>query len=306
MLKECNSLSPEVLDHLNKTIMARREEERIDYKMLIDLSNKEGKSELAKDVSAIANTPGNGSGYILIGLKDPESIEEDEGIICGYDCYSIDSFWGQVSQALTNYLDMPPRVKCHEVITSTNEKKVIVIEIFQSYSRPHSIKRSSEKIKENQVWIRRGPHSFTANTKEIEEMFRGARRWIVVNFSTHSFTEEHKEQVRLMGHGTVERVIEAPMQLDNLQSFDAQVKNVVCAVKLTIDDWQSKPILILLPGFAPAAGVLLARLHGMRGNFPSFVRMKPAGGLFDVAEIVDLHSIREEGRLTRVSGLNQA
>ena len=303
VLKTCNSLSRDVLDYLTEKIMSRREEERIDYKSSIDLGNEEGKVELAKDISAIANTPGSGSGYILIGLIDPDKIKEDVDIFCGYHCDSIDQFWGQVSQALSKYLDVPPRIACHEILTSS-DKNIVVIEVFQSYNRPHSVKRSSGDFVENQVWIRRGPHSFNANTNEIKEMLQGVRSWIVINFSTHPFTDVHKEQIRCMGYGIVDQVIEVPMQLDNLQSFDMQVKQFVGSVGLTMHQWKSMPILILLPGFAPAAGVLLALLHGMRGHFLSFIRMKPAGGLFEVAEVVDLHLIREDGRLARVGGFN--
>ncbi len=65
-----------------------------------------------------------------------------------------------------------------------------------------------------------------------------------------------------------------------------------------------KPAYLLVnpPGFAPAAFVLLAELHGRIGHFPALIRLRPKPGpvtTYEVAEIPNLQSIREEARRRR-------
>ncbi|MFL5624460.1 MAG: CRISPR-associated protein Csx15, partial [Ktedonobacteraceae bacterium] len=66
--------------------------------------------------------------------------------------------------------------------------------------------------------------------------------------------------------------------------------------------WQTRPLLINPPGFAPAAFVLLAELHGRIGHFPSLIRLRPKAGPvtgYEVAELLNLQSIRDTARLRR-------
>ena len=49
-------------------------------------------------------------------------------------------------------------------------------------------------------------------------------------------------------------------------------------------------------GYAPAAFVLLAELHGRIGRFPSLIRLRPKVGplpAYEVAALLNLQSIRE-------------
>ena len=68
------------------------------------------------------------------------------------------------------------------------------------------------------------------------------------------------------------------------------------------EEWQTSPLLINPPGYAPAAFVLLAELHGRIGHFPSLIRLRPKPGpvtTYEVAELLNLQAIREEARLRR-------
>lgn len=68
------------------------------------------------------------------------------------------------------------------------------------------------------------------------------------------------------------------------------------------EEWQTHPLLINPPGYAPAAFVLLAELHGRIGHFPSLIRLRPKPGpvtTYEVAELLNLQTIREEARLRR-------
>jgi hypothetical protein len=57
------------------------------------------------------------------------------------------------------------------------------------------------------------------------------------------------------------------------------------------------------PGYAPAAFVLLAELHGRIGHFPTLIRLRPGHGsavtTFEVAELLNLQTIRDESRKQR-------
>ena len=63
------------------------------------------------------------------------------------------------------------------------------------------------------------------------------------------------------------------------------------------------PLVVNLPGYAPAVAVLLAELHGRMGYFPAIVRVRPVGGAvpprFEVGEVLNLQAIRVEARKQR-------
>ena len=79
---------------------------------------------------------------------------------------------------------------------------------------------------------------------------------------------------------------------------------IVQGVGLTSRDWQTLPILVNPPGFAPVASILLAYLHGLRGSFPELLRIArdPSSGGYIVAAIIDLQTVRESGRISRWEG----
>jgi hypothetical protein len=73
-------------------------------------------------------------------------------------------------------------------------------------------------------------------------------------------------------------------------------------VGLSSEEWQTRSLLINPPGYAPAAFVLLAELHGRIGHFPSLVRLRPKPGpitSYEVAELLNLQNIREAARKRR-------
>ncbi|RMH05449.1 MAG: hypothetical protein D6704_09520, partial [Nitrospirae bacterium] len=75
------------------------------------------------------------------------------------------------------------------------------------------------------------------------------------------------------------------------------------AAGLTSGQWQSAPLLINLPALNYSAGLLIAELHGRMGYFPTCLRMRPVKDAlpprFEVAEIMNLQSLRDEARKRR-------
>ncbi len=126
---------------------------------------------------------------------------------------------------------------------------------------------------------------------------------ILLNF-THPITPGQKAQIEALAGQSVGGVVERMPHFDHNRIFAQQVIALVNDVNLTTHEWQTLPILVNLPGYAPAAGALLAELHGRMGYFPSIIRLRPvedtALHLFEVAEILNLQSMREMARKQRI------
>jgi hypothetical protein len=98
-------------------------------------------------------------------------------------------------------------------------------------------------------------------------------------------------------------VIDVPTQLDYRRPFADQVRELVDGIGLSAEEWQTTPLLVNPPGYAPATAVLLAELHGRMGHFPAIVRLQPVADSvptrYEVAEIINLQAVREAARARR-------
>jgi hypothetical protein len=124
---------------------------------------------------------------------------------------------------------------------------------------------------------------------------------LVLNF-THPLTNEQQAQIESLASTSIEEVRTIPVQINQEEPLEPQITSIVDATNLSSEEWQTRPLLINPPGYAPAAFVLLAELHGRIGHFPSLVRLRPKPGpvtTYEVAELLNLQSIREEARRRR-------
>ena len=125
---------------------------------------------------------------------------------------------------------------------------------------------------------------------------------ILLNFA-HPFTAAQRAEVERYSGQTVERVIEVKTQLDHEQPFVPQVRQVVEAVELTPEEWQTLPLVVQLPSLNVIAAMVIAELHGRCGYFPAVLRLKPVPATtpprFAVAEVVNLQLVRDAARQTR-------
>jgi hypothetical protein len=124
---------------------------------------------------------------------------------------------------------------------------------------------------------------------------------ILLNFS-HPLTADQIDQLAaLLGELPAIRTI--PAQFDHAQPFAAQIAALADAAGLSPVEWQTTPLLVNLPGYAPAAGGLLAEIHGRSGHFPALLRLSPVAGsvptTYQVSEVIDLQGVRERARLAR-------
>ncbi|SRR5216683_2183081 len=124
---------------------------------------------------------------------------------------------------------------------------------------------------------------------------------LILNFS-HPLTIDQQVQIEALAHTSIEEVRIIPVQIDQVEPLEAQIIAIVDAAGLSSEEWQTRQLLINPPGYAPAAFVLLAELHGRIGHFPSLIRLRPKPGpvtSYEVAELLNLQTIREVARKRR-------
>jgi len=125
---------------------------------------------------------------------------------------------------------------------------------------------------------------------------------LLLNFS-HPITEAHTAQIEALTGQAIGRMIDALPHFDEQQPFPPQVQALLAQIDLTPSQWQSEPLLVVLPSLNFIAAALLAELHGRMGYFPPVVRTRPVADAlprrYEVAEILDLQMMREDARRKR-------
>ncbi|HLI05884.1 MAG TPA: CRISPR-associated protein Csx15 [Ktedonobacteraceae bacterium] len=124
---------------------------------------------------------------------------------------------------------------------------------------------------------------------------------LILNF-THPLTHEQQAQIEALAGTTIEEVRTIPVQIEQTEPLLPQIVAIVEAAGLSSQEWQTRLLLINPPGYAPAAFVLLAELHGRIGHFPSLIRLRPRPGPmtnYEVTELLNLQTIREAARRRR-------
>ncbi|EJP6472187.1 putative DNA binding domain-containing protein [Clostridium botulinum] len=132
------------------SLIKRNEGLKLDFKQMIDINTESGKKELAKDVSAIANSKG-GRGYIIIGIEDKTKN------IVGIE--NIDFTEEQIQQIISSRIEPPVPISLE--MLKYYGKNLAIINIYDSDQKPY-------QIRENGVfYIRRGSTTDTMRKEEI-------------------------------------------------------------------------------------------------------------------------------------------
>ena len=124
---------------------------------------------------------------------------------------------------------------------------------------------------------------------------------LILNFS-HPLTDEQQTQIEALANTSIEEVHTIRVQINQEEPLEPQITAIVDSAGLSSEEWQTRPLLINPPGYAPAAFVLLAELHGRIGHFPSLIRLRPKPGpvtTYEVTELLNLQVIREAARKRR-------
>lgn len=289
---------------IQRYVTSGRETPKADLKLTLDLSSKAGKAELTKDVTAIANTPG-GDGFIIIGVQDVKARQSDDpqDFIPGFQTPDgPDAFHRQIVDTLTQFCNRVPIVEYDELYPPGSDYPIGVITIKRSANRPHSTIRGSGDVEQHQIWVRRGTASYPASVDEIEEMMGKVDlpASIIINMSGHPLTDVQQKQIQRETY--IEELIELPVHF-NLLPVRPQVESIVDTVGLTLDEWQTKSVILALPGLAPGSAALLAYVHGLRGSFPKVLWLHPHPqdkSRYDAGEVIDLQALRDTAREIRV------
>lgn len=124
----------------------------------------------------------------------------------------------------------------------------------------------------------------------------------ILNFH-HPLTKEQIQKIEEMLNKPIAEIVPLNTHLDETRPFRPQLCDLITAAKISSESLQHGEYIINLPGYAPAAAVLIAELHGRMGHFPTVIRLKKVEGslppVFDVEEIVNLQAIRDEARMCR-------
>jgi len=94
-----------------------------------------------------------------------------------------------------------------------------------------------------------------------------------LNFSD-PITHTQREKIENILLKPIEEIIELHTQLGESCSFRLQLCDLVNQVKILSESFQQGEYIVNLPGFAPAAAVLISELRGRMGHFPTVIRLK--------------------------------
>lgn len=285
---------------LEPYVESGEENDKVELKQTVSLQARPERAEFARDIAAIANTPG-GDGYLVIGVLDARKRSASTQPVVGFWPDDPDEFRRQIGECLSAFCDPPPRVSFQKVIHPPTGLPLAVVVVAKSFARPHVIKRTSGSVEEHDVWVRRGACCQRANRHEIEEMVRAQRRVIVLNFS-HPLTDSQRESLRLELNCLVEEVRDVRVHFQDDRPFIPQARELVDSVGLTPRQWQTLPLVIVLPSLAEITAVVLAELHGRMGYFPTVIRRRrvsQAPPEYELAEVIDLQAVRDQGRSLR-------
>lgn len=289
---------------IRRYVETGHETPKVDLKLTLELSGT-GEAEFVKDVTAIANTPG-GDGYIVIGAKDAKDRHSSDpyDYIIGFSAPSNrDQFERTAIQILTKFCDRVPIIEYDELLHPNCGKPMGVVTIRRSHKKPHALIRASTGIQQHQVWIRRGTASYTATPQEIIAMASTADvpASIVINLSAHPLTDEQRAEIEQRTY--IEEEIDMPAHCGALDST-AYIQNLIERIGLTLEEWNTRSIILALPGLAPLSATVLAHVHGIKGGFPKVLWLSPHPddkSRYVVGDIVDLQAIRDSAREKRAA-----
>lgn len=137
------------------SLIRKEEGTKLDFKLRLELWTDSGKKEIAKDISAIANSRG-GRGYIVIGIEDKSKavIGIEEGEFFKEE---------QIQQIVTSRCDPPIPIKVEEVLIEG--KRVGVITIFDGSQKPYQVRENGA------FYIRRGSTTDVMRKEELLKVF---------------------------------------------------------------------------------------------------------------------------------------
>jgi len=145
-------------------ILQRRPEQSLfDWKIDLDIKDDTKKAELIKDVSAIANGTTKDNGYIFYGVN-PNLKNPIVGIRNNLD----DAQFQQIVNTKIN-----PEIDFTYYEVKSDGATLGIISIPPTTRKPHIISRDYGRIREGQIFIRRGSSTRGINFNDLMSIFYG-------------------------------------------------------------------------------------------------------------------------------------
>lgn len=125
---------------------------------------------------------------------------------------------------------------------------------------------------------------------------------ILLNFG-HPISMEQRREIDILLPKPLENIFDFPCSFDHEKDFVSQVRRLCSDVQLSPEAWQGGQVVLNLPGYTPAAAIVLAWAHGMMGHFPTILRWVPVPGTapqrYQPVELINLQETREFARQQR-------
>lgn len=123
---------------------------------------------------------------------------------------------------------------------------------------------------------------------------------VIVNFS-HSLSLEQIDWLEQQVGKKAERVISVLLREtpDSTAEMAKIATEMVNRAGLSPQEWQSLPILIVLPDNVPLAAFLVAELHGRMGYFPVCVYFQAANNIPSSCESIVVMNLQEQRNSAR-------
>lgn len=122
----------------------------------------------------------------------------------------------------------------------------------------------------------------------------------IVNLS-HPLTPDQVSQVERLTGAPVTEVREVHAHFEPDDDLVPQARRILDDVGLTSSQWQAGGTIVNVPGHSVLAAAVLAAIHGASGSFPPVLRLRrtPIHATYEVVEIIDLQSARDDERARR-------
>src|SRR6056297_460254 len=136
-------------------LLTQNEGPKLDFKEDFNMDLHSKRSELSKDIIAMANSQG-GRGYLIYGIED--KTKKIKGV-------AKEKFAEErIQQLITMTVDPPVNIRIEYF--EVKEKDIVTITIFKSHNRPHQSRQTGA------FYIRRGSTTDTARIDEIAALFQ--------------------------------------------------------------------------------------------------------------------------------------
>ena len=153
-------------EEIIKKLNSYPEQSKFDWKKEINLLNEHKKSEIAKDVIAIANAHGNTDGFIIYGVN-PEKEDPIIGTSTTIDDATIQQIVNSRVKKSIDFLYFEEELK---------GKKIGIIKITKNQKRPFIVKENYGILKKGTIPIRKGSSTDFASEEDLEKMYYDPKR----------------------------------------------------------------------------------------------------------------------------------